>query len=187
MLLARGGPDRRKHSRTHEVSLGREPEQATGALLRGLDARLAQSFGSPGVGRDRQQAHGLDRELPLGSAVSPPCQVARVLARHVRGQPLHGPASPASRMFRDFAQDLGGAEVKAIQKLLGHADIRTTDVYTHLFGGEKEAAIASLPAALEKSGHPVGNATSPAGDGLAGQTPNLRLTKPNYGVTTAAA
>lgn len=78
-----------------------------------------------------------------------------------------------------------GAGRSAIQGLLGHADARTTDIYTHLFGGELEAAIASLPMALEKSGHPVGNALAVASEPAPITAQDLRLTKPNYATSTS--
>lgn len=51
-----------------------------------------------------------------------------------------------------------GADLRALQAMLGHADIATTEIYTHLEQGRAERAVAEH--------HPLGRrATRPAGSG----------------------
>lgn len=61
--------------------------------------------------------------------------VFELLRRLARGAGLERPLSP-HKLRHGFATDLvrGGADLRAIQVMLGHADLRTTEIYTHVDG-----------------------------------------------------
>jgi integrase/recombinase XerD len=45
-----------------------------------------------------------------------------------------------------------GADLRAIQELLGHADIATTEIYTHVLDGTLHALMARHPLATAQEG-----------------------------------
>ncbi|WP_414897752.1 tyrosine recombinase [Rhodovulum sp. YEN HP10] len=123
MLLVRG-----KGGKERMVPLTRDARDALTAWLAERDAaeEAAQARGQPasrylfpGRGRDghltRHRFYVLIKEFALAGAVDP----ARVTPHTLR---------------HAFATHLlaGGADLRAIQTLLGHADIATTEIYTHV-------------------------------------------------------
>jgi integrase/recombinase XerD len=59
--------------------------------------------------------------------------VFKMLRRYARAAGLRGAVSP-HKLRHGFATDLvrGGADLRSVQVMLGHADLRTTEVYTHV-------------------------------------------------------
>jgi integrase/recombinase XerD len=59
--------------------------------------------------------------------------VWKLVARHARARGLAGRVHP-HRLRHSFATHLlsGGADLRSVQTLLGHADIVTTEIYTHV-------------------------------------------------------
>src|SRR5262249_15921474 len=75
----------------------------------------------------------------------------KIVQRHARAAGLGGQMSPHT-LRHSFATHLlaGGCDLRAVQEMLGHADISTTQVYTHLSGEQlKEGYFRAHPRAVD--------------------------------------
>ena len=73
----------------------------------------------------------------------------KIIRSHARAAGLEGKMSPHT-LRHTFATHLlaGGCDLRSVQEMLGHADIATTQMYTHLSGEEiKEAYFKAHPRA----------------------------------------
>jgi integrase/recombinase XerD len=128
LLCARG-----KGSKERIVPIGR---QAVGALLAYsrtgrpvlLAARSAVTTGPGGVGRPQGQLFLNSR----GSGLTRQ-GLYKIVQGHARSAGLDERMSPHT-LRHSFATHLlaGGCDLRSLQEMLGHADLATTQVYTHL-------------------------------------------------------
>jgi integrase/recombinase XerD len=126
-----------KGSKERIVPLGRE---AAAALRRYLQRGRPELVGTSG-----------ERELFVnfrGGALTRQ-GLYKIIRRHARAAGLEGKMSPHT-LRHTFATHLlsGGCDLRSVQEMLGHADIATTQMYTHLSGEEiKEAYFKAHPRA----------------------------------------
>ena len=76
----------------------------------------------------------------------------KIVQKHARAAGLEGKMSPHT-LRHSFATHLlaGGCDLRAVQEMLGHADVSTTQMYTHLSGAQlKEAYFKAHPRALNR-------------------------------------
>jgi len=128
MLLVRG-----KGSKERMVPLSPPARAALAAWLAEWDARMAEmrppsKFLFPSRSKaghmTRHRFHGLIKELAVAAGLDP----ARITPHTMR---------------HAFATHLleGGADLRAIQILLGHADVATTEIYTHVLDERLKALV----------------------------------------------
>jgi integrase/recombinase XerD len=133
-LRARG-----KGSKERLVPLGRQAIAAIAAYLRG---------GRPKLIGERHEA-----KLFVNFRGGPLTRqgLYKIVQRHARDAGLSGKMSPHT-LRHSFATHLlaGGCDLRAVQEMLGHADISTTQMYTHLSGERlKEVYFQAHPRASE--------------------------------------
>jgi integrase/recombinase XerD len=135
LLRARG-----KGSKERIVPLGRKAIAAISAYLRGGRPKL--------IPAERHEARLFVnfRGGPLSRQ-----GLYKIVQRHAREAGLAGQMSPHT-LRHSFATHLlaGGCDLRAVQEMLGHADIATTQMYTHLSGERlKQVYFEAHPRATE--------------------------------------
>jgi len=112
---------RGKGSKQRMVPIGRRAVGAVSLYLRETRPRLEKGRGA---GRVFLNARG----GPLTRM-----GIWKILRGHVETVGIHKPVSPHT-LRHSFATHLleGGADLLAVQEMLGHADISTTQIYTHV-------------------------------------------------------
>ena len=133
-LRARG-----KGSKERMVPLGRQAIAAINGYMRG---------GRPKLVGDRHEP-----KLFVNFRGGPLTRqgLYKIVQRHARDAGLDGRMSPHT-LRHSFATHLlaGGCDLRAVQEMLGHADISTTQMYTHLSGERlKEVYFQAHPRASE--------------------------------------
>jgi integrase/recombinase XerD len=110
-----------KGAKERVVPVGRRALGALSLYLREVRPRL-----------DRRQSEG---RVFLNARGRPLTRMGvwKILRRHVDGAGIERPVSPHT-LRHSFATHLleGGADLMAVQEMLGHADISTTQIYTHV-------------------------------------------------------
>jgi integrase/recombinase XerD len=127
-----------KGSKERIVPVGRE---ATGAVTRYLRAGRPELVGSKPEGKLFVNFRGgaLTRQ-----------GLYKIIQRHALEAGLAGKMSPHT-LRHTFATHLlsGGCDLRSVQEMLGHADVSTTQLYTHLSGEQiKEVYFKAHPRAL---------------------------------------
>jgi integrase/recombinase XerD len=129
-----------KGSKERVVPLGRDAGAAVNHYLRSGRPKLVGS----GVERKlfvNQRGGGLTRQ-----------GLYKIIRGHARSAGLDGRMSPHT-LRHTFATHLlsGGCDLRSVQEMLGHADIATTQMYTHLSGEEiKQVYFKAHPRAVAK-------------------------------------
>ncbi|MDE3070064.1 MAG: tyrosine-type recombinase/integrase, partial [Acidobacteriota bacterium] len=126
-----------KGSKERIVPIGRHALAALSAYRSRARPRLAGSRTDPHLFLGAR-GHGLTRQ-----------GLYKVIERHARSAGLSGGLSPHT-LRHTFATHLlaGGCDLRSLQEMLGHADLATTQVYTHLSAERlKEAYFSAHPRA----------------------------------------
>ena len=145
LLCARG-----KGSKERIVPIGRHAVAALSAYCRAgrpvlVDARTRRSVRSPGS----QSRVFLNNR---GGALTRQ-GLYKVVQGHARSAGLHERMSPHT-LRHSFATHLlaGGCDLRSLQEMLGHADLATTQVYTHLSAERlKQAYFSAHPRAQSRA------------------------------------
>ncbi len=132
LLRARG-----KGSKERIVPLGKKAAAAVSTYLRSGRPKLANS--------------ATERKLFLNFRGGPLTRqgLYKIVQRHARSAGLDEKMSPHT-LRHSFATHLlaGGCDLRSVQEMLGHADISTTQMYTHLSGEDlKQAYFKAHPRA----------------------------------------
>jgi integrase/recombinase XerD len=131
---------RGKGSKERIVPLGRQAAAAVRQYLRSGRPELVGSRSEPKLFVN-MRGKGLTRQ-----------GLYKIIQRHARAAGLDGKMSPHT-LRHTFATHLlsGGCDLRSVQEMLGHSDISTTQLYTHLSGEEiKEVYFRAHPRAVEK-------------------------------------
>jgi integrase/recombinase XerD len=132
LLCARG-----KGSKERIVPIGRQALVALGAYFRGGRAELLGNAVQRRVFLNHRGG-GLTRQ-----------GLYKIVQGHARSAGLQGRMSPHT-LRHSFATHLlaGGCDLRSLQEMLGHADLATTQVYTHLSADRlKDAYFSAHPRA----------------------------------------
>ena len=131
---------RGKGSKERLVPLGRQAIAAIRSYLRGGRSQLLH-------GREEPRLFVNFRGGPLTRQ-----GLYKIVQRHARAVGLDGKMSPHT-LRHSFATHLlsNGCDLRAVQEMLGHADIATTQMYTHLSGDRlKQVYYEAHPRAKEE-------------------------------------
>jgi integrase/recombinase XerD len=127
-----------KGSKERFVPIGREAAEAVGRYLRNGRPHLVGSSSEP--------------KLFVNFRGGPLTRqgLYKIIQRHAADAGLAGKMSPHT-LRHTFATHLlsGGCDLRSVQEMLGHADVSTTQLYTHLSGERiKEVYFKAHPRAL---------------------------------------
>jgi integrase/recombinase XerD len=131
---------RGKGSKERIVPLGRQAAAAVRRYLRSGRPELVGSRSEPKLFVNLR-GKGLTRQ-----------GLYKIIQRHAKAAGLDGKMSPHT-LRHTFATHLlsGGCDLRSVQEMLGHSDISTTQLYTHLSGEEiKEVYFRAHPRAVAK-------------------------------------
>jgi integrase/recombinase XerD len=134
---------RGKGSKERLVPVGEKAISAVSAYLRSGRPQLVRAAG--------------ERKLFLNFRGGPLTRqgLYKIILRHAEAAGLKGKMSPHT-LRHSFATHLlsGGCDLRSVQEMLGHADLATTQLYTHLSGEDLKQAYFSA--------HPRAHATRPS-------------------------
>ncbi len=102
----------------------------------------------PAAKRSIDPRSGIERRHHLGEQ-----SVQRAIKRAVRSAGIHKPAS-CHTLRHSFATHLleRGMDIRTVQEQLGHSDIRTTQIYTHVIRRGGRAVLSPLGSVLGEGG-----------------------------------
>lgn len=90
-----------------------------------------------------------------GNGALSPSSVSRLIVGHFAACGIHGSAHPLRHWFATNVYRASGKDLRMTQELLGHADPKTTAVYTLIDVSESSGAVASLSLDEAKARHPT--------------------------------